>query len=103
MPNTYAVTIIGAGIGGGSLAMVLARAGKSVLVLEKSTVYRDQVRGEWIAPWGVAELKQLGLYDDIMKVGAHHVSRHVSFGDGIAPDVALASALPLAGLLPEIP
>ena len=50
--STYDAIIIGCGIGGGALATVLGRAGKSVLVLEKATVYRDRVRGEWIAPWG---------------------------------------------------
>ena len=51
----YDVVIAGAGIGGSALATVLARAGRSVLVLEKKTAYRDRVRGEWMAPWGVAE------------------------------------------------
>jgi len=45
------IVVIGGGIGGAALATVLARAGHAVLVLEKSTVYRDRVRGEWIAPW----------------------------------------------------
>lgn len=103
MAEHYDVIIVGGGIGGGSLGTVLARAGKSVLVIEKSTVYRDKVRGEWIAPWGVAELKQLGLYDDLIAAGAHHVSRHISYGDGIDPEQATAAALPLAGLLPDIP
>ena len=103
MANSYDVIIVGGGIGGGSLATVLARRGKSVLVLEKSTVYRDKVRGEWIAPWGVVELKQMGLYDDIIAAGAHHVSRHVSYGDGIDPAQAEAGALPLGALVPDIP
>ena len=51
----YDVVIAGAGIGGSALATVLARAGLGVLVLEKETEYRDRVRGEWMAPWGVAE------------------------------------------------
>lgn len=82
---------------------MLARAGKRVLVLEKATEYRDRVRGEWIAPWGVVELKALGLYDMLIAAGAHHVSRHVSYADAVDPAVAEAAALPLAGLLPDIP
>ena len=50
MTDHVDLVIVGGGIGGGALATVLAGAGASVLVLEKSTVYRDQVRGEWIAP-----------------------------------------------------
>ena len=55
MESTYDLIIVGGGIAGGGLATVMARAGKSVLLLEKTTEYRDMVRGEWIAPWGVVE------------------------------------------------
>ena len=61
------VVIVGGGIGGSALATVLARAGIATTVLEKSTVHVDHVRGEWIAPWGVAETQRLGLYDLLMK------------------------------------
>jgi flavin-dependent dehydrogenase len=44
--EAFEVIIIGGGIAGNALAAVLARAGKAVLVLERSTVYRDRVRGE---------------------------------------------------------
>ena len=53
----YDLIIVGGGIGGASLAAVMAQAGRSVLLLELSTVYEDRVRGEWIAPWGVAETR----------------------------------------------
>ena len=55
--------IVGAGIGGSALATVLARAGIAVTILEKSLVHVDHVRGEWLAPWGVAETQRLGLYE----------------------------------------
>jgi 2-polyprenyl-6-methoxyphenol hydroxylase-like FAD-dependent oxidoreductase len=102
MADSYDVIIVGGGIGGGSLATVLARAGKSVLVLEKTTVHRDRVRGEWIAPWGVVELKRLGLYDDIMRAGGHHVARHISFGDDVTPEEAIAATRRLDTLVPDI-
>ncbi len=103
MNEQFNVVIVGGGIAGGALATVLARAGKRVLVLEKTTEYRDRVRGEWIAPWGVAELKTLGLYDTFIAAGAHHISTHVSYGDAIAPATAEEAALDLTGFLPDIP
>jgi len=41
------VVIVGAGIGGSALATVLARAGITVTILEKSLMHVDHVRGEW--------------------------------------------------------
>ena len=63
------VVIVGAGIGGSALATVLARAGIAVTLLEKSLVHVDHVRGEWLAPWGVAETQRLGLYETLARGG----------------------------------
>lgn len=103
MTTTYDAIIVGGGIGGGALSTVLARAGKSVLVLEKSTVYRDRVRGEWIAMWGIEELKTLGLYDEFIAAGGHHLKRHISYGDEATPDEAESAALPLDAMTPGVP
>lgn len=103
MTTNYDAIIIGGGIGGGAMATALARAGKSVLVLEKSTEYRDQVRGEWMAPWGLAEAKRLGLYDALIAGGGHHVTRHISYGDTIDPVAADAAPFDMTALLPGIP
>lgn len=102
MAEQFDAVIVGGGIGGGALATVLARAGRSVLLLEKSLEYRDRVRGEWLAPWGVAETKRLGLYADLLAIGGHHVSRHISYGDTIDPAAAQANARDLTVLVPGI-
>ena len=47
------IIIIGAGVAGASMAITLARRGVSVLVLEKSLVHVDRIRGESLVPWGV--------------------------------------------------
>lgn len=57
------VAIIGGGIAGSSLAIVLHRMGLDVHLVERSAAFRDRIRGETIHPWGVAELRALGLYE----------------------------------------
>lgn len=60
--ETFDVVIIGSGIAGSALATVLSRAGKAVLLLKRSLVYRDRARGEHLQPWGVVETRRLGLH-----------------------------------------
>jgi len=97
---SYDLIVLGGGIGGSALATVMARAGRSVLLLEQSEAYQDRVRGEWIAPWGVDEVKRLGLYDLLRTAGGHHITHHVTFDEGRDPAAAEAEALPL-GLFRE--
>jgi 2-polyprenyl-6-methoxyphenol hydroxylase-like FAD-dependent oxidoreductase len=87
------VVIVGGGIAGPALAIVLARAGRSVLLLEQSEAYVDRVRGEWIAPWGVAETRRLGIYDTLLAAGAHHITRHVTYDELRSPGQSEAQAL----------
>lgn len=100
---TYDLIIVGGGIGGSALAAVMARAGRSVLLLEKTTVYEDKVRGEWIAPWGVTETKRVGLYDTLVAAGGHHLTSHVTYDETRDPAAAEASALPLGIFAPDVP
>ena len=69
----YDIVVIGGGLGGSSLAKVMADNGFSVLVVESEEKFRDRVRGEAMMPWGVAEAKELGLYDAIMQCGGHEL------------------------------
>ena len=80
--ETPEIVVIGGGIAGGALATVMARAGHSVLMLEITPEHRDVVRGEWLAPWGVAEAKRLGLYDIYRANGGHHLKRHITYDGG---------------------
>ena len=65
----YDLITIGGGLGGASLAKVMAEAGARVLVVERETEFRDRVRGEGMHPWGVTEAKELGLYEPILAKG----------------------------------
>jgi 2-polyprenyl-6-methoxyphenol hydroxylase-like FAD-dependent oxidoreductase len=70
---TYDVITVGGGLAGAAVAKGLAERGRKVLVLERETAFRDRVRGEQIHPWGIAELKELGLYDAIMASCGHEL------------------------------
>lgn len=100
---TYDLVIVGGGIGGSALATVMARAGRKVLLLEKSEHYEDRVRGEWIAPWGVTETRRLGLYDLLMSAGGHHITDHVTYDENLAPAVCEAAPLPLGIFAADVP
>src|SRR5258706_3653605 len=97
------LVIVGGGIGGSALAAVMARVVASVLLLEASTQFQDRVRGEWIAPWGVAETMLLGLYETLRSAGGHHVGRHVTYDESLTPQAAEERALPLGMFLPDVP
>ena len=57
------VVIIGGGIAGASLALVLARTGMSVTLVERETAFRDRIRGDSLFPWGAALAQDLGIHD----------------------------------------
>lgn len=62
----YDLTIVGGGLAGSALAIVMARAGRRVLVVEREKQFRDRIRGELLQPWGSREAKRLGIYDELL-------------------------------------
>jgi len=97
------VVIVGGGLGGSALGGYLARAGLRVLLLEQLTEFADRVRGEWMAPWGVAELKQVGLYDRFMSAGGHHLRRSIGYDELLSPQQAQAMGGPITLLREDVP
>lgn len=71
MARKYDAVTVGGGLAGSALARSLALEGKQVLVLERDTQFKDRVRGENVASWGVAELRELGLLDTLRASCAH--------------------------------
>lgn len=68
---TYDAVIVGGGLGGSALADQLARAGHTVLVIERETQFKDRVRGENMLPWGVGAARRLGILDDLVAAGGN--------------------------------
>ena len=76
----YDLLTIGGGFGGAALALVMAKAGARVLVLEREQKFRDRVRGEFLPPWGVAEAQQLAISDLLRQCGHNVASVEMGLG-----------------------
>jgi 2-polyprenyl-6-methoxyphenol hydroxylase-like FAD-dependent oxidoreductase len=90
IPGDIDVAIVGAGA---ALATRLARDGFAVLILERTRVHVDRIRGEWLAPWGVREAAELGVLDVLVTAGGHFVSRTVRYGEGRTIEESRAQAV----------
>ena len=89
--NQPDVVVVGGGIAGASLSTVLARSGIRVLLLERQRAYRDRVRGEYMAPWGVLEARALGLEDVIRSTRAVDARYSVGYDELVDPFAAEAA------------
>lgn len=65
---SHEILVIGGGPAGAALAIHLARAGRDVLVLERTATAHDKVCGEFLSGEALAELHQLGI--DASALGA---------------------------------
>ncbi len=101
--ETYDVVIVGGGIAGSALAAVLARAGRDVLLLEKSETYTDHVRGEALLQWGVKEAQDLGLLDALIAAGGHFIARGVLYDELAPPREVESGAIDMAQFVPGVP
>ena len=75
MAADYDIITVGGGLGGASLAKVMAEHGSRVLVVERETEFKDRVRGEAMSPWGVTDSRRIGILDVLMDAGGHELPR----------------------------
>ena len=83
--TNYDAIVVGARVAGAPTAMLLARAGGRVLLVDRAGFPSDTVSGHAIKQPGVAYLKRWGLLDDLLERGAPpiydmsmHVGEHVA-------------------------
>ncbi|HVC88328.1 MAG TPA: NAD(P)/FAD-dependent oxidoreductase [Gaiellaceae bacterium] len=69
------VVIVGARVAGASLAILLARQGRSVLLLDREEFPSDTLSTHYVHPFGVANLARLGLLDDLLAAGFRRLTR----------------------------
>lgn len=62
------IGVVGAGPGGAALALLLARNGIEVALLERETDFARVFRGEGLMPTGLDALRQMGLRDEVAKL-----------------------------------
>ena len=94
--HDYDLIVIGGGLGGSALARVMAAAGARVLVLEQEQRFKDRVRGEFLAPWGVAEAQRLALEDMLQSCGCP--LPYIEMGLGSARDLPATTPQSLPAL-----
>jgi 2-polyprenyl-6-methoxyphenol hydroxylase-like FAD-dependent oxidoreductase len=78
----YDVIVVGGRVAGAATALLLARAGHRVLVLERSPMPSDTVSTHAILRSGVLQLERWGLLDSLVAAGTPPISRiTLGFGD----------------------
>src|SRR6185503_11240711 len=75
--NDFDVIVVGARCAGSPTAMLLARKGYKVLVVDKATFPSDTISTHLIHPPGVAALKRWGLLDQVVALGAPPIDTYV--------------------------
>lgn len=77
----YDVIVVGGRVAGSSTAMLLARLGHRVLVVERSPMPSDTVSTHAILRTGILQLSRWGLLDDVVDAGTPPI-REVTLGFG---------------------
>jgi len=79
--SRHDVVVVGARTAGSALAMLLARLGHDVLVVDQAEFPSDTISTHQIARTGVLALRRWGLLDTVLSTGAPAL-RQVTFHAG---------------------
>lgn len=84
--TTCPVVVVGAGPAGSVAALVLARAGVPVLLVDRATFPRDKLCGDTVNPGTLAILRRLGVADDLEARGLRIDGMRLSGVGGVVVD-----------------
>jgi len=93
--RTHDIVVVGARCAGSATAMLLARRGYDVALVDRSPMPRDTLSTHAIARSGVVQLSRWGLLDPVLASGAPAI-RTVGFGTG--GELAQQRVKPTAGV-----
>ena len=91
------VAVVGAGPSGATTALLLARRGHRVTVLDRARFPRDKACGEGLMPPGVAVLRRLGLHEAVLATGARPLDGVMYRHGGGAPEAYAPFPAPPGG------
>lgn len=89
--------VVGAGPSGAVTALLLARLGHEVVLVDRARFPRDKACGEGVMPPGVAVLRSLGLYESALATGAHPIDGVTYQLRGAYPRVTVPFPVPPQG------
>ena len=71
----YDVIIVGARVAGASLALLLGRAGRRVLLVDRERFPSDTISTHLLTPAAVTALEELGVLNDVEALGLRRITR----------------------------
>ena len=96
MSTAYDVVVVGGRVAGASTAMLLARAGARVALVDRTAYGSDTLSTHGLMRSGVLQLFRWGLLDDVVAAGTPPIRRTLfRYADG---ESALVSIRPSAGV-----
>ena len=93
--TSHDVVVVGARCAGSATALLLARAGHDVLLVDKARLPSDRLSTHAIARGGVVQLRRWGLLDAVLETGAPPIRRVAFHLDG---EVKRHTVKPTAGV-----
>jgi menaquinone-9 beta-reductase len=89
--------VVGAGPSGAVTALLLARHGHDVVLVDRARFPRDKACGEGVMPLGVEALRRMGLYETVLATGARPLGGVTFQQRDAGPRVHLPFPMPPGG------